>query len=355
MYDWHLYRPELRSVRFLAQVERFQGYWEKNKRLKPAAVSSLTQTTIVTSSGASTRIEGAILSDKEVHELIEGGCKISKLSSRSEREVTGYVKALTYIYDNVDSLDISEKTVREIHQLLTSELLEDQLPAKQRGTYKDIPNDVVARNEITGKETVWFRTTPPGIQTATQMTALIEMFAAAKMGEMHPIIRAALFIVHFLAIHPFRDGNGRVARLLTSLLLLKEYKWCRYASHEKIIEDNKEAYYVSLRKTQETFDCKSVDYDPWVLFFLQTIAKQTIVLEEQILTFEKAKPKVALAGNELRAFAFLSKQGESPSSAILRSLDISKDGLKKLLRRLVDKGVIEKTGVGTNTKYRISH
>jgi Fic family protein len=353
MHKWLRYRIEIKAVRLLAKIERFHGNWEKNKRLKPAAITSLTQTTIVTSSGASTRIEGAILSDKEVQQLLENGCKISKLSSRSEREVAGYIKALTYVYENAEHLEVCEKTIREIHQLLTSDLLEDQLPSKQRGTYKDVPNDVVEKNEITGKETVWFRTTPPGIQTTTQMMELIENFATAIENELHPIIRAALFIVHFLAIHPFRDGNGRVARILTSLILLKEYKWFRYTSHEKVIEDNKEAYYVSLRKTQETLDCENVDYDPWVIFFLQTVVKQTIVLEEQLINFEGDKLKVNLVGNEAKVYAFLLKQGESPSSAILRNMDISKDGLKKLLKRLVDKGLVQKIGVGTSTRYRI--
>ena len=353
MYDWLGYRPDMKIIRLLAQIERFQGNWEKNQRLKPAAISSLMQTTIVTSSGASTRIEGAILTDKEVQQLIDSGCRISKLSSRSEREVAGYVRALTYIYDNVNSLALSEKTIREIHQLLTADLLEDQLPSKQRGTYKDVPNDVVERNEITGKETIWFRITPPGIQTNTEMCELIEDFAKASREEIPPVIRAALFIVHFLAIHPFRDGNGRVARLLTALLLLKEYKWCRYASHEKVIEDNKEAYYVSLRKTQTTFGRSNIDYDPWISFFLQTIVKQTIFLEEQIVRLERDKPKVNLVGNEAKVFSFLSKHGESPSSEILRVMDISKDGLKKLLKRLVDRGIVKKVGVGTGTRYRI--
>ena len=354
MYNWLQYRFDLKTVRLLTQVERFHGNWEKNKRLKPAAITSLTQTTIVTSSGASTRIEGAMLSNKEVQQLLESGCKISKLSSRSEREVAGYIKALTYIYDNAEQLDISEKTVREIHQLLTSDLLEDQLPSKQRGAYKDVPNDVVERNEITGEETVWFRTTPPGIQTTTQMKELIDNFTSAIESELHPIIRTALFIVHFLAIHPFRDGNGRLARLLTSLLLLKEYKWFRYTSHEKVIEDNKEAYYVSLRKTQETLDCENVDYDPWVIFFLQAVVKQTTFLEEQLINFEGDKSKVNLIGNEAKVYGFLLKHGESPSSAILRNMDISKDGLKKLLKRLVDKGIIQKVGLGIGTRYRIS-
>ena len=353
MYNWLKYRFEMKSVQLLAQIERFHGNWEKNKRLKPTVITSLTQTTIVTSSGASTRIEGALLSNKEVQQLLENGCKISNLSSRSEREVTGYIKALTYIYDNAEHLEISEKTIREIHQLLTSDLLEDQLPQKQRGAYKDVPNDVVERNEITGKETVWFRTTPPGIQTTTQMKELIDNFAAAVESELHPSIRAALFIVHFLAIHPFRDGNGRLSRLLTSLLLLKEYKWFRYTSHEKVIEDNKEAYYITLRKTQETLHSENVDYDPWVIFFLQAVVKQTTFLEEQLINLEANKPKDNLFGNEAKVYNFLLKHGESPSSAILQIMDISKDGLKKLLKRLVDRGLIQKVGVGKGTRYGI--
>ena len=157
------YRITPQLLPLLNSIERFQGVWEHTAHQQsPHFIKKLKKTTIITSSGASTRIEGAILSDREVEELIGKGCKISKMSSRSEREVSGYVKALKYIYDNYKELPITESTVREVHQILTSDLLEEHLPSGQRGAYKNITNDVIEKNEETGEEKIWFKTTPPG-------------------------------------------------------------------------------------------------------------------------------------------------------------------------------------------------
>jgi len=247
----------------LLEIERFQGAFESGHRLSPKLITNLKQTTIITSSGSSTRIEGAILTDVEIKKFVDKGCKISKMSSRSEREVAGYIKALNYIYDNFSDLEISEKNIRELHQILTSELTSDQLPKKQRGSYKDIDNHVIEKNLETGKEIIWFKTTPPGPQTESAMRELIESFQNIKESdELQSIVLTASFIVHFLAIHPFRDGNGRLSRLITVWLLLRfGYSWMQFASHEKVIEDNKENYYLSLRETQSSFSKTEVLYD----------------------------------------------------------------------------------------------
>ena len=278
------------QVNQITKIERFQGAFETTKFQRPALVESLKKTSIITSSGASTRIEGAILADEQVKELVEKGCEINDMSSRSEREVAGYVKTLNYIYDNFEKLDVSEKMIRELHQLLTSELTEDQLPSTQRGAYKDVPNDVVEQDQATGKIIkVWFKTAPPGLETETAMADLISDYVQMKKAkECQPLILIAGFIVHFLAIHPFRDGNGRLSRLLTTILLLKNgYKWAQYTSHEKVIEDNKEGYYTSLRNTQSTFH-EEAQYNYWISYFLKVLTVQT-----DFLNSKKSRSKIA--------------------------------------------------------------
>ena len=335
----------------IAKVERFQGAFEATKFQRPALIESLKKSSIITSSGASTRIEGAMLADEQVKDLVDKGCKITNISSRSEREVAGYVKALNYIYKHFKNLDISEKTIREIHQLLTCELTEDQLPAKQRGAYKDVTNDVVEKDMQTGKIIrVWFKTTPPGPVTELAMSNLIKEYNELKSGkECLPLVIIGGFIVHFLAIHPFRDGNGRLSRLLTLLLLLRhEYKWVQYTSHEKVIEDNKENYYVSLRETQSTFENDTPIYEKWINFFLKTVSIQAEFLNGKII---KDSPVTVMNDNEKLVYQIIETANECRISYILENSTMSRDGLKDLLKRLVDKGLVKQQGKGRGTTY----
>lgn len=353
MSPWSEYRPTNTISRNLAEVERFQGSWQASDRLSPAIIDSLTQTTVVTSSGASTRIEGAILTDQEVAELMAGGCTITPLSSRSEREVSGYVGALRYIYDHRLDLQFSEKVIRELHQLLTEFLTPDTLPIKQRGAYKDVPNDVIEINEQTGERKTWFHTTPPGVATDTAMRRLIQDYAQATADDMQPLLKIGVFIVRFLAIHPFRDGNGRVSRLLTTLLLSQEYEWCQYVSHEKFIEDSKEHYYVALRQTQGTF-ADVPDYDPWLTFFTHTVARQARFLSKQILKPSVPAASSDLSANEKRVIALIAELGEPSLTDLQQRSTMSRDGLQKLMRRLRAKGVVELIGSGKSSRYRLS-
>lgn len=337
----------------ISRIERFQGAFEATRFQRPVLVESLKQASIITSSGASTRIEGAILTDEQVKELVAKGCKITRVSSRSEREVAGYVEALNYINDYFEKLSISEKTTRELHQLLTGKLTEGQLPSKQKGAYKDIANDVVEIDNDTGRVIrTWFKTTPPGPATEAAMTSLITGYnELVSEGECHPLILIGGFIVHFLAIHPFRDGNGRLSRLLTTLLLLHHgYGWIQYTSHEKIIEDNKENYYLSLRNTQSTFDNAQPDYEDWLNFFLKTVSIQADFLHGKII---KKSPATVMNRNEKHIYQVIESAGECNIAYIRENTDMTRSGLKTLLKRLVDKGLINKQGQGKGTTYLI--
>ena len=341
------------QLRFITKIERFQGAFESTKFQRPALVDELKQTTIITSSGSSTRIEGAILTDDQVRELMENDCQVNNVSSRSEREVVGYIKALTYIYDNFQYLEVSEKTIRELHDLLTSELTEDQLPKKQRGTYKDISNNVVEQNPMTGESKTWVETVAPGPATATAMERLVSAFNKInESDECQSLILIGGFVSHFLAIHPFRDGNGRLSRLLTILLLLRQgYHWAQYSSHEKIIEDNKEGYYVALKDTQTTFNQKKPDYDKWLSFFLKVVAIQTDVLNSKMI---KDSPISVMNENEKLVYHIIEASGECKIGFLLEQTNMTRPGLKSLLKRLVSQGIIKKHSRGKATTYSLA-
>lgn len=336
----------------LMEVERFHGAFQSHGNLNPKFVTDLKKTTIITSSGSSTRIEGAILSDAEIKEFINKGCKVSKMSSRSEREVAGYVAALTFIYKYYSELDVSEKNIRELHQILTSELTTDQLPKKQRGAYKDVFNHVIEKNLDTGAEKIWFKTTPPGPLTEVAMKDLIGTFNKLKQSEdLHPIILVSAFTVHFLAIHPFRDGNGRLSRLISVWLMLKfGYTWMQFASHEKVIEDNKENYYLSLRETQNTFYTKKINYVRWFEFFITVLEKQTQIIRALL---KKESPVSTMNKNEQLVYEIIKSNGDCNVGFILDQVDMTRAGLKTLLKRMVDSGHIKIKGAGKATVYTI--
>lgn len=347
------YSVSPRLLQFINVIEKFQAVWDHTVyHQSPHFIKGLQQTTIITSSGSSTRIEGAMLSDKEVEELIKRGCKISKMSSRSEREVSGYVKALSYIYKSYKDIPFTEKSLREVHQILTVDLLEEHLPSNQRGAYKNVPNDVVERNEETGEERVWFSTTPPGPQTASEMKALIEEVNYLFTNNLqNKLLIIAAFVVHFLAIHPFRDGNGRLSRLLTIWLLLRcGYSWVQYSSHEKVIEDNKTAYYVSLRRTQQTLKLKKPDYESWFTYFLMIISRQTHFISEKL---KKESPKSELNSNESRVYEVIKEHGRVTPSFLRQYVDMTPSGLKTLLQRLSERDLIEPIGEKRGRKYQL--
>ena len=336
------------NTRLLKRLDDLHEILSQHSFTTRIVIKGLKKSSVVTSSGASTRIEGAVLTNQGVNELVKKGCRINKLSSRSEREVAGYVKALNYIYDNFQHLDINQKTIRELHQLLTFKLQNSDLPPHQRGAYKNITNDVVeTTDDPSAPAKLWFKTTPPGPATQTAMSNLVRDYQKLK-STLHPLILTAGFIVHFLAIHPFRDGNGRLSRLLTTLLLLRHgYEWLQYTSHEKFIEDNKELYYTSLRGTQKTLSAKKIRYNGWVLFFFQSILSQAQFLHHTLIDL----PLQGLNKNEKKVRQVIADAQPCSIAHILQHVGMSRDGLKSLLRRLVKRKIIVQNGITKGATY----
>jgi Fic family protein len=181
------------------------------------------------------------------------------------------------------------------------------------------------------------------------MAGLISDYEQIKKAkECQLLITIACSVVHFLAIHPFRDGNGRLSRLLTTLLLLKnEYKWAQYTSHEKVIEENKEGYYVSLRVTQSTFHEKA-QYNDWISYFLKVLTVQTDFLNSKSI---HKTPASVMNKNEKKVYAIIEAEEECTISFILDNVEMSRAGLKDLLKRFIEKGIIKKQGQGRGTTY----
>lgn len=338
--------PEV--VASIQEISRFNEKWKNSANLEHDLYQSLKQSMIITSAGASTRIEGAKLSDDEIRKRLDG-LTLKQIRDRDEAEVAGYIECLEYIFENFQKLEISEHTIRSLHQMMCQYLSSATLPEKQRGTYKDITNTVVRIDHNKGKEEVVFQTTPPGPQTEAEMRELISDYNNYINDKNHSdLIVIAAFVTKYLAIHPFRDGNGRTSRLLTNLCLLQQgYSFCSFSSHEKAIEEKKDAYYIALRETQKNIGSKTADINPWLNFFLNAIKAQIKTIEGKLIpnnigTFTKIEDEVVRLVQQYQpvSIGFLERESK-----------IKRVTLKAVLKRLKEKKVIVQEGSTKASRY----
>lgn len=261
--------PDLLNL--ISEIDEFKGSWKLLKTLSPERLKSLRHVATIESIGSSTRIEGSKLSDAAVEEIMSG-LDSRSFSTRDEQEVAGYAQAMDLVYENYDSLQFSENYIKQLHRDLLRYSTKDE---RHRGEYKKHTNNVEAFDANGNSVGIIFETASP-FETPRKMEKLVRWTSNALDDKsQHPLIVTAVFAVMFLAIHPFQDGNGRLSRVLTSLLLLKSgYSYIPYSSMESIIEKNKEAYYLSLRRTQTTLGDKEIHWLPWLRFFFNSLKRQ---------------------------------------------------------------------------------
>jgi Fic family protein len=323
----------------IAELDEFKGAWTGLTKLRPAQLKTLKKVSTIESIGSSNRIEGNKLSDREVEELL-GTLQKKSFKSRDEEEVAGYAELMNLIYEDYEVLPLSENYLKQLHQILLRHGSKD---VKHRGEYKKVSNSVAAFAP-TGQEIgIVFETASP-FDTPQLMTELVE-WTKQNLNDAfyHPLIVIGVFIVHFLAIHPFQDGNGRLSRALTAMLLLqKGYAYTPYSSIESIIELNKESYYRALRRTQKTLHKRKVNYEPWLIFFLTTLQKQKRHLESKI----KETPLDDIKLSRL-ALAILKLFEDKPQLAVrevARKLKANSETVKKSMQTLAANGYIVKHG-----------
>ena len=339
-------------VKLIAEIDEFKGRWEALKTLSPDRLNALRKVATIESVGSSTRIEGAKLTDRQVERLL-ANIEMRSFATRDEQEVAGYAEAMDLVFESYEDLHLTENHVRQLHQTLLRHSTKDE---RHRGSYKTLPNDVVVY-DAQGKEIgVVFETTSP-FDTPREMEELIAWTRKAIAEEAHhPLLIIAVFVVVFLAIHPFQDGNGRLSRVLTTLLLLKAgYAYVPFASLERVIEENKDLYYRALRRTQTTLKSDAPDWQPWTGFFLRCLKKQKDGLAVR-LERERARagrdddlPRLAVQVlKELRAH-------EGLTIAELEGLTgANRNTLKVRLRELVAAGRVHRHGKARATWYSLA-
>ncbi|MBN2715275.1 MAG: Fic family protein, partial [Deltaproteobacteria bacterium] len=229
----------------IGEIDEFKGRWEALGNLAPERLSALKRIATIESVGSSTRIEGVKLTDEEVERLLSG-LEVHSFRSRDEQEVAGYADVMELIFESYADMELSENIIRQLHGML---LRYSEKDGRHRGKYKTVSNNVEAFDEMGRSIGIIFETASP-FDTPRLMETLISWTNdALKKKKDHPLLVIATFVVRFLAIHPFQDGNGRLSRALTTLLLLRAgYLYVPYSSLERIVEDSKNDYYQALRR-----------------------------------------------------------------------------------------------------------
>ena len=330
----------------LSQLDELKGQWKMGANLSPQILGILKRSVIVTSSGASTRIEGARLTDEQVAKLLKG-LKIQKIITRDEQEVAGYAELLTNVFDSYKKLKLSESTVKHFH----SELLKySEKDTRHRGGYKFGSNRVEARDTKGNLVGILFDPTPPHLVNKEMNELLETTLELLNKKEIHPLLIIGNFIFEFLSIHPFQDGNGRTSRVLTNLLLLKNgYEYMPYVSHEKIVEDNKNEYYLALNKSQKTWKTRKEDISPWLLFFLDILLKQT---QLAIALLSKESVENLLSEKQLAVWNYLNEHEVVTPKNLRDDLKIVEPTVIQILNKFLEMKKIERIGRGRATRYR---
>lgn len=345
--DTLMITPEI--LRLIAAIDEFKGTWRAIGRIAPERLSNLRHVATIESIGSSTRIEGAKLSDRDVERLLSN-LDTRSFVSRDEQEVAGYATVMETVFAHADDIPLNENHIKQLHRDLLQYSDKDK---SHRGEYKKLSNNVEAFDPEGASLGVVFETASP-FDTPRLMTELVEWTQDQLKGDdHHPLIVIAAFVVVFLEIHPFQDGNGRLSRVLTTLMLLQAgYEYVPYSSLESVIEQSKEGYYLALRKTQGTIRTKTPDWQAWVVYFLKALQSQKRKLEakierERLLLGELPELSVTL-------LELTREHGRITVAEATRLTGKNRNTIKDHLSSLTDKSLLIRHGAGRGTWYGLA-
>lgn len=334
-------------LKIIAELDEFKGAWIALGQLAPERLTSLRKVATIESVGSSTRIEGSKLSDAQVEALL-GRISVSRFETRDEQEVAGYADVMETVFLHARNIDLTINHILQLHRDLLKFSVKDE---RHRGNFKTAPNHVSAFDPD-GKEVgVVFETATP-FDTPRLMEELVTWTNDELASRYyHPLLVIGIFAVTFLEIHPFQDGNGRLSRILTTLLLLQAgYTYVPYASLESVVEATKERYYIALRQTQRTIRSAQPDWQPFLTYFLETLQAQKQSLakklegEHQLL---KSLPPLSLQILDLAK-----SHGRLTNVQVVTLTGANRNTVKKHLAALVKAGQLVREGQGKGSRYR---
>ena len=336
--------PELLTL--ISEIDEFKGAWRALGSLAPERLKALRRVATIESIGSSTRIEGSKLSDREIEHLL-ASLEIRKFDTRDEQEVAGYAEAMETIFHAWEDIPITQNHIKQLHRDLLRHSEKDE---RHRGEYKTLSNSVAAFDENGKQIGIVFETATP-FDTPSRMAELVDwMNETRELKRTHPLLVVAVFVVVFLEIHPFQDGNGRLSRILTTLLLLQAgYAYVPYSSLESVIENSKEGYYLGLRQTQGTIRTNEPNWQPWLLFFLRALQQQKRRLMTRVDREKLVMP--ALPELAVQIIDQARQHGRVTMGSIIKLTGGSRNTLKEHFRHLVAQGYLAKHGSGKGTWY----
>jgi Fic family protein len=336
--------PELLTL--VAEIDEFKGAWRALGTLAPERLSALRRVATIESIGSSTRIEGSRLSDREVERLLEN-LEIKAFASRDEQEVAGYAGVMETIFSAWAEIPITENHIQQLHRDLLRYSDKDEW---HRGRYKTTSNSVAAFDAAGQQVGIVFETATP-FETPRLMGELVTWLnETLQQRSLHPLLVIGIFVVVFLEIHPFQDGNGRLSRILTTLLLLQAgYAYVPYSSLESVIEQSKENYYLALRRTQGTIRTEAPNWLPWLLFFLKSLHRQMQILRGKV---EREKMLLMnLPDLSIQILDVLKDRGRITIGEAVAITGANRNTLKPHFKHLLEKGLIELHGGGRGAWY----
>ena len=328
------------------KIDELKGQWIAGAKLSPQVLGRLKRSVLITSTGASTRIEGAKLSDEDIEKMMRG-ISVQKFTDRDSQEVKGYFELLENVFNAWKNIKFSENTIKHLHQELLKYVGKDK---SHGGEYKKQENKVHMIDEAGKSIDVLFDATAAYL-TPKEMRELVEWTQEViAKKKYHPLLIVGNFLVEFLRIHPFQDGNGKLSRILTNLLLLKEgYLYMPYISHEKLIEGNKPDYYMALRKSQKTLKKKNEDITPWLNFFLDVLLEQS---KQAVKLLSKENIEKLLSHKQLAVWEYLNTVEEAAPREISKKTGVARPTINQAIDKLLRLKKVERVGLGRSTRYR---
>ena len=333
----------------IAEIDEFKGAWRALGTLAPERLSALRRVATIESIGSSTRIEGSKLSDREVERLLSN-LHIQSFATRDEQEVAGYAEAMDLVFQSWADIAITENHIKQLHRDLLKYSEKDE---HHRGQYKTNSNSVAAFDEDGKQIGIVFETASPFDAPRLMQELVAFVNEAMETKRLHPLLIVGIFVVVFLEIHPFQDGNGRLSRILTTLLLLRAgYAYVPYSSLESVVEQSKEGYYLALRQTQGTIRAEAPNWQPWTLFFLRALQQQMKRLAKKV---EREKIVLsALPELSVQILEYAREQGRVTIGDMAKVTGVNRNTLKKHFSQLVEKRHLVLHGSGRGAWYSLT-
>lgn len=330
-----------KAVMDLRAIAEFKGKQELFFRQTPEILKTLQKVSVVESTESSNRIEGIFAPHKRIEGII---LKSTEPRNRSEKEIAGYRDALNLIHESAKNMPFSENVILQIHSLI------HRYMPDSGGYWKIEDNEITERNEDGTTKRVRF-TPPPALVMSTHMSQLVDFYKRAiKEDKNDPLVVIPLAVLDFLCIHPFSDGNGRVSRLLTLLLLYHfEYEVGRFISLERIFEESKETYYEALESSSQRWHESQHNVMPWLQYFWGVLIRAYKDLEMRVGKIRKGKGSKT---DQIRQAVERKFNLFSISDIERECAGISRDMVRRVLRQMRDEGLIQNTGKGRNAKWK---